>query len=90
MELDNIDAAKKMVRQALGVALLPHTAVAEELEAGTLRRVRITDAAPVRRQIVAIRRRDAGTATGRVAALLDTLAHLSEELRRTGSGRPGL
>src|ERR671910_1906583 len=33
MELDNIDAATKMVEQGLGVALLPHTAVAGELEA---------------------------------------------------------
>ena len=41
MELDNIDAAKKMVEQGLGVALLPHTAVAGELEAGTLVAVRL-------------------------------------------------
>ena len=53
MELDNIDATKKMVRQGLGVAMVPKTAVAEELEAGTLHAVHIVDAPPVRRQIVA-------------------------------------
>jgi DNA-binding transcriptional LysR family regulator len=74
MELDNIDATKKMVEQGLGVALLPQSAVAAELEGGTLRAVRIADAERVRRQIVVIRRRDAGEPTGLVAAFMDTLA----------------
>ena len=87
MELDNIDATKKMVRQGLGVALLPHTAVAEELEAGTLRSVTIADAAPVRRRIVAIRRRDAGPPAGVVAAFLATLEELREDLQRAASDR---
>jgi LysR family transcriptional regulator, nitrogen assimilation regulatory protein len=82
MELDNIDATKKMVRQGLGVALLPHTAVAEELEAGTLTPVDIVDATPVRRRIVAVRRRDAGSATGVVAAFLATLDGLRTALQR--------
>lgn len=82
MELDNIDATKKMVRQGLGVALLPHTAVAEELEAGNLRSVRIADAPRVARRIVAIRRRDAGPASGILAAFLATLDALRGELRR--------
>lgn len=87
MELDNIDATKKMVRQGLGVALLPHTAVAEELEAGSLRSVRIADAPRVRRRIVAIRRRDAGPPSGILAAFLATLDGLREELRRAASVR---
>jgi len=87
MELDNIDATKKMVRQGLGVALLPHTAVAEELEAGTLRAVAIADADPVRRRIVAIRRRDSGVPTGVVAVFLATLEELREDLQRTASDR---
>src|ERR671930_382060 len=57
MELDNIDAAKKMVEQGFGVAHLPHTSVGGELAAGTLAEVAIQGAEPVRRQIVAIRRR---------------------------------
>jgi DNA-binding transcriptional LysR family regulator len=82
MELDNIDATKKMVREGLGVALLPYTAVTEELAAGTLVAVRIVDADPPRRRIVAIRRRDAGPPSGHVATLLDTIADLSDDLRR--------
>jgi DNA-binding transcriptional LysR family regulator len=59
MELDNIEAAKQMVAAGLGVALLPHIAVTAEVAAGTLAEVRVAGASPVRRQIVAIRRRDA-------------------------------
>jgi DNA-binding transcriptional LysR family regulator len=74
MELDNIDAAKKMVQEGFGVALLPGTAIAGELEAGVLREVAITDAEPVRREIVAIRRRGGGRPSGSVAAFLETLS----------------
>jgi DNA-binding transcriptional LysR family regulator len=74
MELDNIDATKKMVQQGLGVALLPQSAVAAELADGLLHAIRIVDAAPARRQIVAIRRRDAGVPTGLVAAFMATLS----------------
>ncbi len=81
MELDNIDATKKMVEQGLGVALLPSTAVGEELESGALSAIRITDAAPLRRRIVAIRRRDTGRPAGHVAALLDTIADASDDLQ---------
>jgi DNA-binding transcriptional LysR family regulator len=82
MELDNIDAAKKMVQQGFGVALLPHTAVADELEAGTLSEIEIVDAEPVRRQIVAIRRRDRGAPSGTVAAFLSNLREMQPELGR--------
>jgi DNA-binding transcriptional LysR family regulator len=73
MELDNIEAAKKMVERGLGVALLPRSAVAREVAAGELRRVELRDAAPMRRQIVAMRRLDAGRPSGLVAAFLALL-----------------
>jgi DNA-binding transcriptional LysR family regulator len=73
MELDNIDAAKKMVQEGFGVSLLPQTAVAAELAAGALRQVEIADAEPVRRQIVAIRRRDGAPPAGTVAVFLSML-----------------
>jgi DNA-binding transcriptional LysR family regulator len=81
MELDNIDAAKKMVEQGLGVALLPHTAVAGELEAGTLKDVTLADAPQLKREIVILRRRDAGPATGALEAFLSCLSELRPELR---------
>jgi DNA-binding transcriptional LysR family regulator len=82
MELDNIDATKKMVRQGLGVAMIPQTAAAEDIEAGTLHEVHIADAAPVRRQIVAIRRRDAGPPEGLVGAFFATLETMRPTLGR--------
>jgi DNA-binding transcriptional LysR family regulator len=86
MELDNIDAAKKMVEQGFGVALLPQTSVADELEAGTLAEVEILDAAPVRRKIVAITRRDTGPPAGQAKAFLATFEEIRDEL--TSRPRP--
>jgi DNA-binding transcriptional LysR family regulator len=83
MELDNIDAAKQMVYQGLGVAFLPRTAVTGELADGRLTAVRIADAASIRRRIVAIRRRDLGPPTGVVAAFLDVLAEDVVDRKRT-------
>ena len=73
MELDSIEAAKKMVERGLGVALLPGTAVAREVDGGTLCVVKMTDAPPMQNSIVAYRRRDAGKPAGIVAAFLELL-----------------
>jgi DNA-binding transcriptional LysR family regulator len=83
MELDNIDAAKQMVEQGLGVALLPHTAVAAELSAGVLRAVRVDGAAPIRRRIVAIRRRDAPPIEGVLAGFYGVLEEIEDVLPRS-------
>jgi len=76
LELDNIEAAKKMVERGLGVSLVPASTVAGELAAGTLARIELVDAAPARRQIVAVRRRDAGPPSGAAALFLDMLTGL--------------
>ena len=55
-EVDNIEAAKRMVERGLGVALLPGTAVADALTAGSLRQIELTGAATIRRRIVAVER----------------------------------
>jgi len=82
MELDNIDAAKKMVEQGLGVALLPHTAVAAELEGGTLKAVTLADAPSPTRRIVVFRRRDAGPPSGALQAFLNCLSDLRPKLQQ--------
>jgi DNA-binding transcriptional LysR family regulator len=91
MELDNIDAAKKMVEQGLGVALLPHTAVAAELEAGSLKPVTLAGADFPDRRIVIFRRRDAGPTSGALEAFLNCLSDLrptlQEAARRDLPGR---
>ncbi len=73
LELDNVEAAKKMVQQGLGVALLPRMALAQELRARSLRPVKLIGAPSVRRPIVALRRKDAGPPIGAVAGFLETL-----------------
>lgn len=59
LELDNVETAKRMVEVGLGVSLLPGTAVQREIRQGTLIGVPITDAPPVSREVLAIRRREA-------------------------------
>jgi DNA-binding transcriptional LysR family regulator len=71
IELDNVEAAKRMVAGGLGVALLPRTSVAEEVEAGTLVALRMEDADPAPRHIGILRRGDAGAPS---TALADFLA----------------
>jgi DNA-binding transcriptional LysR family regulator len=70
MEMDSIEAAKKMVERGLGVALLPGSATAREVKTGTLRAVKMKDAPPMHNSIVAYRRHDAGEPEGVVAAFL--------------------
>jgi DNA-binding transcriptional LysR family regulator len=70
MELDSIEAAKKMVERGLGVALLPRTAVEREVQGKMLRSIQMSDAPPMHNSIVAYRRRDAGKPEGIVAAFL--------------------
>ncbi len=76
IEVDNIDAAKRMIEEGLGVALLPRTAINVDIADGRLREVALTDMAPARRRIVVVRRRDAGTPSKLVASFLDTLQAL--------------
>jgi DNA-binding transcriptional LysR family regulator len=87
MELDNIDATKKMVEQGLGIAFLPHTAVAAELEAGSLRAVTLADAPSPKRRIVIFRRRDAGPLSGALQAFLNCLSDLRPSLQESARRR---
>jgi DNA-binding transcriptional LysR family regulator len=77
LELDNVEAAKKMVQQGLGVALLPRMALSAELKARSLRAVKLIGTAAVRRPIVALRRKDAGEPLGPVAGFLEVLEELA-------------
>jgi DNA-binding transcriptional LysR family regulator len=78
MELDSIEAAKKMVEHGLGVALLPRSAIAGETAGGALYPLELTGAPPMRRTLVAMRRADAGDPSGLVAAFLGLLGTLPE------------
>jgi len=78
LELDNIEAAKKMVEHGLGISLVPHSAITGELAAGTLALVDLIDANLPVREVVAVRRRDAGPPSGAVAVFLEMLAEVGD------------
>jgi DNA-binding transcriptional LysR family regulator len=77
IELDNVEGAKRCVAKGLGVALLPLQAVRAELASKALRQVAIAGARPLRRRIVAIRRRDVGEPTAPLAAFLRIVRDMS-------------
>jgi DNA-binding transcriptional LysR family regulator len=85
MELDNIDSAKKMIEQALGVAFLPAVAVADEVRGRRLRVVEISDRRPPRRPIVALRRKHVGEPSGATAAFLELLREMRPALQEAAS-----
>lgn len=58
MELDTIEATKKMVEEGLGVAMVPNVSTEREFEQGTLVPIAITGATMPRRQISLIFRRN--------------------------------
>jgi DNA-binding transcriptional LysR family regulator len=80
IELDNVEGAKRCVAKGLGVALLPRQAVRDELARRTLRQVAIAGARPIRRRIVAIRRRGAGAPPATVSAFLRILGEMRDNL----------
>jgi DNA-binding transcriptional LysR family regulator len=57
MELDNMEATKKMVEQGLGIAILPKVAVEREVERGELREIAVTGMDLPRREIALIYRK---------------------------------
>ena len=82
LEVDNIDAAKRMVEQRLGIALLPLTSVQAEIGLGRLVSVTVADMPPVHRQIVVVRRRDVGEGSRVVSDFLATLSALRPDRDR--------
>ena len=75
-EVDNIEAAKRMVERGLGVALLPGTAVADTLSAGTLREIELVGTSTIRRRIVAVERHGASP----TSPFMETLAELLDRI----------
>ncbi len=77
LEVDNIEAAKRMVEHRLGVAFLPRTAVVRSVAAGNLVLIPVQGGPALSRAIVALTRRDVRS-TGPVAAFLDLASTLGE------------
>ena len=89
IELDNIEAAKRMVEHRLGVAFLPRTAVVRSVAAGHLSLIDVEDSPEVQRPIVALRRRDVPL-SGTVAAFLEVASTMGERGARTAQLSPTL
>jgi DNA-binding transcriptional LysR family regulator len=81
IELDNIEAAKRMVEHRLGVAFLPRTAVVRSVAAGHLCLIEIEDSPEIQRPIVALRRRDVPL-TGNARAFLEVAGKMGETPNR--------
>ena len=66
-----------MVQLGLGIALLPRSALRDELDDGSLAAITVVSTASVRRQIVAIRRRDSGDLSPALAALVRCIQNVA-------------
>ncbi|MHB8573978.1 MAG: LysR family transcriptional regulator [Dehalococcoidia bacterium] len=75
MQLDSMEATKKMVEEGLGIAILPRVSVERELKLGILVEVEITGAPRFKRQIALIYRRNRKHART-VSAFVETLRAL--------------
>ena len=78
LEVDNIEAAKRMVEHRLGIAFLPRTAVVRSVGSGNLVLIPVRGGPALSRSIVALKRRDVRP-TGPVAAFLELAATLGEK-----------
>lgn len=58
MELDSMEATKKMVEEGLGIAFLPRVSVERDLKLGLLVEIAVSGARPLRRPIAFIYRRN--------------------------------
>lgn len=72
MELDSLEATKRMVEQGLGIALVPHVTVERELQGKTLVQIQLADAEPIKRPISLIYRRTRKRSRT-VQAFIDTI-----------------
>jgi DNA-binding transcriptional LysR family regulator len=81
MEVDNIEAAKRMVEHRLGVAFLPRTAVVRSVAAGNLSLISVEENPEMSRSIVALKRRDVPS-SGPVAAFLEVASTLGDKQDR--------
>jgi DNA-binding transcriptional LysR family regulator len=75
MELDSLEATKRMVEQGLGIALVPLVTVERELRTGTLVRVELRDVPQLRRPISLVYRKNRKRSRT-VQAFVDTLAEI--------------
>ncbi|MPZ22904.1 MAG: LysR family transcriptional regulator [Dehalococcoidia bacterium] len=72
MEMDNVEATKKMVEEGLGIAFLPRVSVEREIEHGLLCEVLVTDIPAATREIAMMARRNRRPSRA-VSAFIETV-----------------
>jgi DNA-binding transcriptional LysR family regulator len=75
MELDSLEATKRMVEEGLGIGFVPLVTIERELESGTLVKIGIVDAPSLRRPISLIYKRHRKRPRT-VQAFIDTVAEI--------------
>jgi DNA-binding transcriptional LysR family regulator len=75
MQMDSIEATKKMVESNLGIALLPEVSVEREIRLGTLHKIQLETAGPLTRDTAVMYRRNKPQ-SGPMAAFLDLLGEM--------------
>jgi DNA-binding transcriptional LysR family regulator len=86
LEVETIETAKRMVERGLGLAFLPHLAVAPELRSGALTAIEIADAEPLRRSLDVVHPRHRSLSPDALA-FLDSLRTAVRDVE--GARRPG-
>jgi DNA-binding transcriptional LysR family regulator len=89
LEVDSIDAAKRMVQRGVGVALLPGTAVADAIADGSLSEVDLIGAGSIRRRIVALERLGAHDQPAPLLDFMTLLTRIPELIPRARTVRQG-
>lgn len=84
LEVETIEAAKRMVERGLGLAFLPHIAVARELRRGTLVAIEIVGAEPLSRSLDVIHSRHRPLSPEALAFLRTLRSAVSEVARPMG------
>ena len=84
MDLDSIEATKRMIERGLGISFLPYNSLHRELDMGTLAHVRLREGHQVTLP-TAVMVRKAGSYSAIVTAFLDMLAELYPDAY-TGDG----
>jgi DNA-binding transcriptional LysR family regulator len=89
LEVETIETAKRMVERGLGLAFLPHLAVAPELRAGALTAIEIADAEPLRRSLDVVHPRHRSLSPDALAFLDALRAAVRDVEGHRGTGRSG-
>jgi DNA-binding transcriptional LysR family regulator len=77
LEVDNAYTASRMLESGIGIAFLPHAAVAREVATGNLVVVPVSDAPPMRRQIAIAWRRRAAPPSGLAGSFISTAKQIA-------------